>query len=65
MVRTGKRMKTQSYIIFKSFPTINSWPIIKRMTDAELLEIFEFINRLLKKHLAESEYHQLFLKDND
>ena len=39
--------------------------IIKRMTDAELLEMFEFINRLLKIHLTESEYHQLFLKDDD
>jgi hypothetical protein len=38
--------------------------IIKRMTEAELLETFEFITRLLKKHLTESEYHQLFLKDD-
>ena len=38
--------------------------ITKRMTDEELLEMFEFINRLLKKHLAESEYHKLFLKDD-
>jgi hypothetical protein len=38
--------------------------IIKRMTEAELLETFELINRLLKKHLTESEYHQLFLKDD-
>jgi hypothetical protein len=38
--------------------------ITKRMTDEELLEIFEFINRLLKKHLTESEYHKLFLKDD-
>jgi len=35
----------------------------KRMTDEELLELFELINRLLRKHLAESEYHALFLKD--
>ena len=38
--------------------------ITKRMTDAELLEMFEFIHRLLKKHLTESEYHKLFLKDD-
>ena len=38
--------------------------IIKRMTEAELLETFEFITRLLKKYLTESEYHQLFLKDD-
>jgi hypothetical protein len=36
----------------------------KRMTDAELLELFELINRLLRKHLTESEYHTLFLKDD-
>ncbi|MEJ2282357.1 MAG: cytoplasmic protein [Desulfobacterales bacterium] len=34
----------------------------KRMTDAELLELFDLINRLLKNHLTESEYHTLFLK---
>ena len=38
--------------------------ITKRMTDEELLEMFEFINHLLKKHLTESEYHRLFLKDH-
>ena len=36
----------------------------KRMTDAELLELFELINRLLRKHLKEFEYHKLFLKDD-
>jgi hypothetical protein len=38
--------------------------ITQRMADEELLETFEFINRLLKKHLSESEYHSLFLKDD-
>jgi len=38
--------------------------ITQRMADEELLETFEFINRLLKKHLTESEYHNLFLKDD-
>lgn len=38
--------------------------ITKRMADEELLETFEFINRLLKKYLSESEYHNLFLKDD-
>lgn len=36
--------------------------LVKRMTDEELLEIFNLINRLLKNHLVESEYHALFLK---
>ena len=38
--------------------------ITKRMTDGELQEVFDLINRLLKKHLTESEYHELFLKDD-
>ena len=38
--------------------------VTKRMTDAELLELFEFINRLLKRHLTKSEYHGMFLKDD-
>ncbi len=38
--------------------------IIKRFDSDELEEIFEFISRLLKKHLSESEYHQLFLKED-
>ena len=36
----------------------------KRMTDEELLELFELINRLLRKHLTEPEYHALFLKED-
>ena len=39
--------------------------IIKRMTDKEMQEIFDLINRLLKKHLTEAEYHGLFLKDHN
>jgi hypothetical protein len=37
--------------------------ILKRMTDDDLAELFELTGTLLKKYLAESEYHQLFLKD--
>ena len=36
----------------------------KRMTDEELLELFDLVNRLLKNHLTESEYHRLFLKED-
>jgi hypothetical protein len=39
--------------------------ILKRMTDDELTEVFELTGRLLKKYLTESEYHRLFLKDED
>jgi len=37
--------------------------LTKRMTDAEMLELFNMVNRLLKAHLTEAEYHTLFLKD--
>ena len=39
--------------------------IIKRLSNDELLDIFELISRLLKKHLNEEEYHSLFLKESD
>ena len=38
--------------------------IIKRMTEEELLELFDLINRLLKTHLTQTEYHSLFLRDD-
>ena len=38
--------------------------LAKRLTDDELEEIFSLLTRLLKKHLKDSEYHNLFLKDN-
>jgi hypothetical protein len=38
--------------------------LIKRLSGEELNEIFSMINRLLKKHLTDTEYHQLFLKDS-
>ncbi len=37
--------------------------ITKRMTDEEMMNLFDVINRLLKNHLTEDEYHRLFLKD--
>lgn len=37
--------------------------IIKRLSDEELNEIFSLITRLLKKHLVDNEYHQIFLKE--
>lgn len=36
--------------------------LIPRLSEDELLEIFDLINRLLKNHLKHSEYHALFLK---
>jgi hypothetical protein len=36
--------------------------LIPKLTDDELEEIFNMLNRLMKKHMTESEYHTLFLK---
>ncbi len=38
--------------------------LTKRVSDEELDEIYNFINKFLKKYLNEQEYHSLFLKDN-
>ena len=37
--------------------------LVERFSDDELEGIFNTINRLLKKHLSDKEYHALFLKD--
>ncbi len=38
--------------------------LVKRLSDDELNDIFSLVTRLLKRHLTESEYHRLFLKDD-
>jgi hypothetical protein len=35
-----------------------------RLSDEDIDEIQMMVHRMLKKHFSESEYHQLFLKDN-
>jgi hypothetical protein len=35
-----------------------------KLSDQDIDEIQAMVHRILKKHLTESEYHQLFLKDN-
>ena len=35
----------------------------KKLSDQELAELFDIMTRLLKKHLTESQYHALFLKE--
>ncbi|HOW54146.1 MAG TPA: hypothetical protein PLR60_05755 [Syntrophorhabdaceae bacterium] len=37
--------------------------ILKRMSDDDLNEVFDIISKMLKKHLSEPEYHQLFLME--
>lgn len=38
--------------------------IISRLSEEEMEEIYSLINRLMKTHLNEGEYHRLFLKEN-
>lgn len=38
--------------------------LVRRLSDDELNEVFEFVNRLMFAHLSEDEYHRLFLKDD-
>lgn len=38
--------------------------LASRMSDRELGEVHDLINRLLKTHLNDAEYHRLFLKDD-
>jgi TorA maturation chaperone TorD len=37
--------------------------LVPRLSDTEIQELFERVSHLLKEHLQEAEYHQLFLKD--
>ncbi len=38
--------------------------LVKRLSDEELEALFHTISTTLKRHLSESEYHRLFLKDD-
>ena len=38
--------------------------LVPRLGDAELEEVYSLINRLLKTHLDDGEYHRLFLKED-
>lgn len=37
--------------------------IMPRLTEPEMEGLFDLINRLMKNHLSEEEYHKYFLKD--
>ncbi|HCY84082.1 MAG TPA: cytoplasmic protein [Desulfobacteraceae bacterium] len=37
--------------------------LLPRLSDEELENIYLWVNRHLKKHVSEDEYHSLFLKD--
>lgn len=37
--------------------------LASRMSDEEIEQLFELINRIMRRHLSDDEYHRLFLKD--
>jgi len=39
--------------------------LLPKLSRAELQELFETMNRLMKNHLSEEQYHRLFLKDEN
>jgi hypothetical protein len=39
--------------------------IRERMSDEDLAGLFDLLGRLLKKYLADEEYHSVFLKDEE
>jgi len=38
--------------------------LVERMSDEELEQLFSLLNRLMKIHLKDGEYHRLFLKED-
>ncbi len=56
--------KTIIYYLQKFSDDVLMEQLSKRMTDEDLEEIFSLLTRLLKTHLNDSEYHSLFLKDD-
>ena len=38
--------------------------LVKRLSDDDINKIVDYVTGILKKHLKEEEYHQIFLKDH-
>jgi hypothetical protein len=38
--------------------------LVPRLSDEEITGLFELMSHLMRKHLNENEYHELFLKDH-
>jgi hypothetical protein len=54
---------TLVYYLQKFSDDVLMTALVKRLTDQELAETFDLVNRLMCRHLKEDEYHRLFLKD--
>ncbi len=37
--------------------------LVPRMSDSEIDRLFSLVSELMRSHLSDSEYHELFLKD--
>ena len=37
--------------------------LLPRLADDDILEVVDFLSRLMHKHLSEEEYHELFLSE--
>lgn len=37
--------------------------LVPRLSDDEIIQLFELMSGLMRRHLADTEYHTLFLKD--
>lgn len=55
--------KTIIYYLQKFSDDAVMQTLIKRLADQDLADIFELLTRLLKSHLTEDEYHNIFLKN--
>jgi len=56
--------KTVCYYLQKLSDDILMEKLLTKLSDDELEELFALMTRLLKQHLTDAEYHQLFLKDD-
>jgi len=67
MVAFGYDRKTDEKTIIYYLQKFSDDTLMKhlapQMSDEELEEFFVLVNRCLKKHLSDDEYHSLFLKD--
>lgn len=55
--------KTLIYYLQKFSDDTLMHTLVKRLTDEEIEALYNTLNRLMKNHLSEAEYHRLFLKD--
>lgn len=55
--------KTLMYYLQKFSDDTLMQTLVARLTDEEVEDVYSLINRVMKNHLSEDEYHRLFLKD--